>query len=327
MAQRIFVVFSLLVLLSACAPAARQASPTLPGPTQPAPTNTIPLPLPSQTLTLGVPSTPSLIPPTETVPGVTPTIDLAPEPTWPETAIPLPTPIPHTTAEATPIPQPSGNSATIQMYGPGPNSKIVSPLDVYGYAVPGYQHKGNVALYGEDGRVLASEMLQLNTAYKWAYFYWSLDFNVSAAGELGRLSMSTQDQYGRTTAVNSIHVFLLPEGESILSPPGDLDLMERCVINEPAAGQKPSGGMLTVAGTYLPFNNLPLSISLIDRDGWVLNSQLVSISPAGSTPVDFRIDIPYSILKGTYALLSVSQYDDRIGGVMYLYSQEIFLSP
>ncbi len=59
----------------------------------------------------------------------------------------------------------------------------------------------------------------------------------------------------------------------------------------------------------------------------MLNSQLVPISPAGANPVPFRVEIPYSLQKGTWELLFVSQFDDRIGGLMYLYSQEIFLNP
>ena len=252
---------------------------------------------------------------------------IASEPTLVETEEPLSPVIPKTTAAATAIPQPSVNSGAIQIYGPGPLSKIVSPLKIYGYAIPGYRHKGRVDLYGEDGRLLASELLQLNTALKWAFFYWSLPFSVTSVGELGRLTMSTQDQYGRVTAVNSIHLLLLPEGASITNPPGDLDLMERCNIEQPITGQKISGGTLTIAGKMLPFNNLPLTIGLTGRDGSVLNSQLIPISPDGANPVPFRVDIHYSLQKGTWELLTVSQFDDRIGGLMYLYSQEIFLNP
>ncbi len=77
----------------------------------------------------------------------------------------------------------------------------------------------------------------------------------------------------------------------------------------------------------LPFNNLPLRVELIDRDGIVANSQLVPISFAGANFIPFRVDIPYTLSKGTWELYPVSQFDDRIGGLMYLYSQEIFLNP
>jgi hypothetical protein len=48
----------------------------------------------------------------------------------------------------------------IQFLGPGPLSKIVSPFKVYGYAVPGHNGLGSLDLYGEDGHLLASKLLQ-----------------------------------------------------------------------------------------------------------------------------------------------------------------------
>jgi hypothetical protein len=322
MLRRLFLTLSFGLLLAACAP---KASPL------PSPTATFrPLvPATSTPEVLGPISTTTFTPelPTLAMPTAGPEFTSTFEPTLLETEPSLPTSIPKTTAVSTAIPTPSNNSGVIQFYGPGPQSKIISPLVMYGYAIPGYKRKGQVDLYGEDGRVLASEMLQLNTSYKWAYFYWPLPFFINSAGELGRLTLTTQDQYGRMTAANSIHLLLFSEGASILYPPGDLDLMERCTLETPAQGEKVSGGTLTVQGKMLPFNNLPLTVSLIGRDGSMLNSQMVPINPDGANRVPFRIDIPYSLDKGTWELLSVSQFDDRIGGLMYLYSQEVFLNP
>ena len=257
----------------------------------------------------------------ETSPTATPTI----EPTIAETLQPLPTLELRSTAAATEVPQPSADSGAIQLFGPGPLSKVVSPLAIYGYAIPGFNNKGRVDLYGEDGRLLASEILQLNTSYRWAYFNWAISFNVNAAGELGRLTMSTQDQYGRVNAVYSTHLILLPEGSAIINPPGNM--RERCVIEQPAVGQRSSGGLLTIVGKMRPFNNLPLTVALLDRDGSVINSQLLAISPLDDNYIPFRVDMPYSISSGAWELLVVSQFDDRIGGLMYLYSREIFLNP
>jgi hypothetical protein len=214
----------------------------------------------------------------------------------------------------------------IQFLGPGPLSKIVSPFKVYGYAIPGHNNLGSLDLYGEDGHLLASKLLQLYTPYKWASFSLGISFAINSIGEMGRLTLSTQDDYGRINAVNSVHLLLLAEGTSIINQPGDL--RERCVIIQPVAGQRLSGGVLTVSGKMRPFNNLPLTLELVDRDGSIIGTQLVSIS---NTPNDdgvpFRVDIRYMISKPMWALLSVRQNDDRIGGLMYLYSQEIFLNP
>lgn len=180
-------------------------------------------------------------------------------------------------------------------------------------------------LFGEDGRLITSELLQLNTSSRWAYFYWPMPFTITSVGELGRLTMSTKDKYGRITALYSVHVLLLPEGESIVSPP--VDLQERCVLAQPAEGKRLSGGTLTVSGEMLPFNDLPLRVELIDREGNILNSQLVAIAPDGGKSVPFRVDIPYYLSRSSFVLLAVSQFDDRIDGLMYLYSREILLYP
>jgi hypothetical protein len=248
------------------------------------------------------------------------------EPTITATIPPFPTSSFLPTLVATSIPQPVEGSAAIQIYDPGPLSKLVSPILLYGYAVPGYGYKGNASLYGEDGRVLDSELLQLNTANKWAYFNWTLSFEVQGAGELGRLSLSTQDEYERFTAVYSIHLILLPEGFSIVNPPGDFK--ERCVIEKPAAGFRIAGGTLTVAGEMRPFNDLPLVVELVDRAGTVLTALPVAIEPGSNdsyTP--FLLTLPYSITRGTSARLTIYQPDERIPGTMYLYSQEVFLNP
>jgi hypothetical protein len=321
MLRRLILTSGLVLLLFACAPITKSAEPTSTGIqwilSESTPTYTLTQPI---DISLPIDTTP-----TYEIASAIPTLTL--EPTLLETAQPVPTLTPNKTAQSTVLPQPWDNSATIQIYNPGPLSKVISPVVIYGYAVPGYKNKGRVDLYGEDGTVLESELLQLNTVYKWAFYYWPIHFKINSAGELGRLSMSTQDEYGRTTALNSIHLLLLPEGSSIIYPPGELDLNERCRIEQPAIGQKGSGGTLTVSGKIIPFNNLPLTLGLIGRDGSLLNSQLIPITPDGNNFVPFKVDMPYSLQKGAWELLVVSQYDDRIGGLMYLHSQEVFLNP
>jgi hypothetical protein len=213
----------------------------------------------------------------------------------------------------------------IQFYSPGPLSRVTSPVRFYGYAVPGHDSQGVIELIGEDGALLASELLQLNTSYKWAFFSWSLGFKTRGAGELARLTLTTRDEYGRRTAVQSVHLILLPDGMEVINPPGDLS--ERCVIESPAVGKRISGGTVLVSGEMRPYNSLPLLVELIAGDGTVLASQLVPLPNANGLYVPFQAELAYSVSKFTPVLLAVSQPDDRIGGTMYLYSQEINLNP
>ena len=326
MSRRLFWTLILLAFLAACAPATAALLPTSTSVPDTATPFVLPLPhlAENSPTPKAVSPTPENFSPTSTE---TPTeTSIATESIPTETLSPFPTLDFSTTLIATDVPQPSADAGAIQFLGPGPLSKIVSPVTFYGYAIPGYGNKGYIELFGEDGQLLSSTLLQLNTAYKWAYFVWNLPFTVEAVGELGRLTMSIQDQYGRVTALNSVHLLLLSDGSSIINPSGDL--RERCVIEQPEAGKRNSGGVLTVAGKIRPFNNQPLTIELVKRDGSSVGSQMVAVSPAqDGSYVPFSADLSYSISVGAWALLVVSQPDERIPGTMYLYSREILLSP
>jgi len=336
--MRVQVILSNLVLLGliGCSGILGSATPS-PVPTQSPlqvviPTET-PLPAsPEPNLPTNIPTVQVL---TSTA-GVDPTFTNTSIPTDTETPLPPPPastptlyltlPPPTATYAGTGTPQPAVGSSMIQFLAPGPLSKLVSPFYISGYAVPGFNSMGTVVLYGEDGRVLTTQRLALYTANYFAWFAWPLSFEAQGAGELGRLTMSTQDEYGLLVALYSVHLILLPEGNSVVTPPGDL--RERCVIDKPVIGRFLSGGTLQVAGKIRPFNSQPLDVELTDRNGHRIASQLVLIAPAADDSyVPFQVAIPYTIPGGTYARLSVSQADDRIRGMMYLYSIEIYLHP
>jgi hypothetical protein len=275
--------------------------------------------------------------PITTLPGVSPSA-LPALPTSKETAttttgptqtkspaVPLPT-LSFPTLTVTDVPQPAPLSGVIQFYKPGPMSQVTSPVKVYGYAVPGYNHKGLIELHGEDGSLINSEILQLNTDYKWAFFSWSLNFTARGAGELGRLSLSTRDEFGRLTALRSMRLFLMKEGPEVITP-GEA-MVERVVLDNPPVGKRITGGHLNVSGDMQAYNEEPLIVELITIDGAVIGSQLIPIPPGkGGDYFAFRIDIPYSVVGSTPVLLTIHQPDDVIPGIIYLYSQAIVLSP
>ncbi len=308
----------LLAALTACAP----ATPSFFVPTRTSDLSAVSTPT-STLEPVSASLTPEIVSPTP--PPLEATSTPSPPPT--DTAMPS-TPLPSLappTLQPTSIPQPEAGSAAIQFYSPGPLSRVTSPVVFYGYAIPGYNSKGVIELIGEDGSLLASELLQLNTFYKWAYFYWTLPFQARGAGELARLTLTTRDEHGRPTAVQSVHLILLPDGFEVINPPGDLS--ERCVIESPAAGKRVSGGTVSVSGEMRPYNSLPLIVELVAGDGSVLASQLVPIQPNYGYYVPFQVTLTYSVSEYTPVLLTISQPDERIGGTMYLYSQEINLNP
>lgn len=311
-------VFLFLIVSSACglAPAVQvTASPRPPLPTLTAE------PSPTVDYVATASLTPQVLSPTPFVPTSTvePTLTLT------ETAIPLPSQN-APTPEGTALPQLSPDSGAIQILTPGPLSKVVSPIKLRTYIKPGFNNKATIELYGEDGRLLVREIVYLPYGLTWTYDYLEIPFEVHAAGELGRLTLSTQDQFGRTVSSNSVHLLLLADGNEEINPPGNLK--ERCVLDFPTAGSVASGGRLTVAGSMRPFNDLPLVMELITETKGVIGTRLLSVTPAADDSyVRFSTDIPYTVSTATRVLLVIFQADDRIGGQMYLFSQEILLDP
>jgi hypothetical protein len=315
---------TLILFLTACGPATETTVPTL------SPTQTLVASFTIQPSQVPVESA-TRLPPTETVsPTQEATWTSVSTPTYESTITDTNPPIPTydlpPTQAATSIPQPSVGSGVIQVYSPGPLSKLVSPITIYGYAIPGFNNRGRISLFGEDGRLLDSKVIYLYTVNTWAYFNIPLSYEIQRVGELARLTVSTQDEYGRFTAVYSVHLILLSEGLSIINPPGDLK--ERCVIDKPGVGRRIAGGILVVSGEVRPFNQLPLVVELVGRDGTLIVSELVLSTPAADDSyVPFQVDLQYSISSGRWARLTISQPDGRIPGTMYLYSREVYLSP
>jgi len=165
-----------------------------------------------------------------------------PEPSLTATASDTPTPRPPIiyapTPTPTPYPTPATRSAAIQITRPSPMSKVVSPLAVRGFVIPGYNDRIRVELFGEDGRLLVREVMTLYTSAAWGYVSVDLDYEIHAAAELGRLSISTEDEYGRTVAVDSVRILLMQEGELLPYPMANLD--ERCLLAWPPPGAEVS---------------------------------------------------------------------------------------
>jgi hypothetical protein len=248
------------------------------------------------------------------------------EPFLADTPTPFVLSVDSFTPTATPQLSPVRASAAIQIQGPGPLSKVLSPIHLHGYIVPGYRNMVRVELYGEDGRLIMRKLAQVYTDYQWAYFSMDISFETHAAAELARLQISTEDKEGRTTALTSVHLLLLPEGYEQINPPGSLD--ERCVLFVPWTGAQVSGGTVSVGGKMRPFNGGPLIVELVTPEGNVVGMRLVNVTPAADDgTVTFSADVPYTVLAPTPSRLTVRQLDERIPGTIYLYSQEILLNP
>jgi hypothetical protein len=254
-------------------------------------------------------------------------------PTPEPTSTPLPTPvfptlIPSTLEpSATPQLSPALSSAVIQILSPGPMSTVLSPIRLRAYVIPGYDNKVHVEMYGEDDRLIYRKLMYVySDVFKWAYLSVDIPFTIRAAAELARLQITAEDTNGNMIALAATHLLLTPEGYEEITPSGILN--ERCVFITPASSATVSGGTVAVAGTYFPFNTEPLILELVADNGTIVGSQWLTVPSAlGNVPLSFNAEIIYSVDTQTQAYLVARQFDDRINGMIYFFSQLIVLNP
>jgi hypothetical protein len=257
-----------------------------------------------------------------------------------ETAFSTETPQPNSEAEqgsaapvipveavevSTPVPTPATASAAIQILAPGPASKVTSPIRLNAYLSPGDKGTVRIELLGEDGRMLVRQLLSYGPLSR-IQVVTELDFEISAAGELGRLRITTEDNNGRMVAVASVDLLLMSLGQSDITP--SADSLDRIIIQEPVPKTLVQGGTLRVGGFVRPSGERSTWVELITSDNRIVGFQQVSIpepQETGHTP--FSVDVPYTVGETTWVRLTVSQRDGRIPDVINLSSHEVLLSP
>ena len=229
-------------------------------------------------------------------------------------------------SEATAVPTVDPFAAAIQIFAPGPMSKVSSPIDLRMYIAPRATGLTIVELYGEDGRLMARNVLRsVNYNNQFDKVLVELPFETNAAAELGRLQVTTKDAYGMLQAVKSVHLMLLSVGDPIITNPDYL--RESVALSEPPLLHYISGGEVLVQGNMQVFNELPVILELVDRQGQVVGSRMISVGPADGQYYEINTTIPYQVTAYTPVRLVIRQSDDRIPGPYYLYSQELYLSP
>ena len=241
------------------------------------------------------------------------------EPT--DTPRPTRTPRPQATFTATTIP--GHDPAAIEIFAPGPMSKVVSPITLRMNIVAGDSEKVQIDLYGEDGRLLTRNVKTVPRSGRGVDQMIRIPFEIRAAAEVGRITVSTTDRVGRIQYLNSIHVLLLSSGNNEITPPGNPS--EPVGVTSPEPEESVSGGVLHVKGDVWPRNLNPVIFELIGPDGRSLGLRLVSVSHID--PQLFDTTIPYRVFVPTLARLTIRQDDDRIDGLFYVYSQEVLLNP
>jgi hypothetical protein len=302
--KKSWIIFaSLLGLLAACA----------------APTATpVPTPYPPEYLptVIALTANAANIAATETASASAPTA----EPT--NTPEPTITPSPAPTFTATTIP--GHNLGAIRFVSPGPMSKVISPIQLNLYVIAGASQRVQIDLYGEDGRLLGRQLhnnVLLTT--EGAILFIKMPFEIRAAAEVGRITVSTLDKEGRIQSLNSLRLLLLSSGVNEITTPGNPS--EPAAIFSPVEGATISGGVVRFKGDVWPFSLQPVVLELVDVTGRSLGLRIINLDQ--TNPQLIETTIPYKVTESTEARLVVRQDDDRMPGVFYVYTQEIFLSP
>ncbi len=247
-------------------------------------------------------------------PSVTPTLTLEP---------PTPTLTPIPTITFTPTGIPPAPDALIRIEAPGEMSLLVSPLQLRLFVVAGETGIVQIALYGEDGRLLNRILERILSVPPTAgYLSMKIPFEVRTA-ELARLEVSTKDRAGRVEALTSIHLTLLPVGLSQVNQPAPP--FERVAIYSPEPEAAVFGGILLVEGAMWPLNDTLVIIELQDDKGKILMVRQLDLR--GDTYIPFSTTLPYTVFEPTRARLSIRQVDDRFDALVYLYSLLVTLNP
>jgi len=243
----------------------------------------------------------------------------------------LPTETPEPILTFTPAPTytqtaiPGHKLSAIQIQAPGPMSKVVSPISLRMNVVAGDSNRVQIDLYGEDGRLLARTLKRnVPTSTDGLLQTAKITFEISGAAEVGRLTVSTFDKDGRVTAMNSVRLLLLSSGVNEINPAGNPS--EPVGVLEPPIGNEAvSGGVLTVRGDIWPFNLQPVILELVDSSNKSIGLRILTVDTID--PQKFDTTIPYKISEPTQVRLVIRQDDDRMPGLLYVYTQELMLEP
>jgi len=303
MKHRLLILASFLGLLAGCASPATISIPT------PVPPEFLPTIIAQTAESANLAATETFI---ASIPATPPVI--TPRPTR--------TGIPQATLTATSIP--GHDQAAILITAPGPMSNVVSPITLKMDIATGKSKIVQVDLYGEDGRLL-SRLLKRNvpTSSEGVLQTIKIPFEISGTAELGRISVSTQDEFGRVQSLNSVRVVLLSSGVNEITTPGNPS--EPVGVFSPGKKDSASGGELSVRADVWPFNLENLILELISPEGKTLGVRVIAVD--GIHPQLVETTVPYQISEPVLARLIIRQNDDRIDGLFYLYSQEVSLNP
>ena len=259
--------------------------------------------------------------PTSTPPQTQPAqaTTLAPSPSPTPTVLPTPT-------EAGLFP-----AAPIEIRFPTEGSALVSPLGLSARLRPDQSGPLTISLHAEDGRLLAREVLILEEAADTEESLWlhsTLNFEIAGPAEPARLSLSTQDEYGRPLALSSVALTLLAPGSQESLSALDVPVFEeRIWVQSLEHGQPLAPGPFEVRGLLRAETPRPLLIQVFNRAGRVLASNDVYPADTASNFPTFSHTFDLTLDEAQWLQVAVSQRIYFPDLAVHLSTLEIFYSP
>ncbi len=278
-----------------------------------------PAPLPTSTpaTITETPSPPDTQTPPSPEPEFTPTetIDLA---LFSQEPLTLPNPLPY---------------GEIQIISPGRLSRVTSPFSIHAYLTPPQNDREEessyqVSLYGDDGRLLVRHFFVREADQSGnTHLVMEIIFEVSGTAEAARLEVSSLDEYGRISALATMDLILLSEGDPEIK--SVQDLYENLIIQQPISSTLIQGDVLIIQGVtrFAPFDQL--LVELMNRDGGLVGSEvlLVSEENLGNGYRPFEGKIPYQVGLSSWIRVQVTARDGKFSGILHLSSVEVLVSP
>ncbi len=229
-------------------------------------------------------------------------------------------------SQLTPTSQSPIPPADIAIFNPGPLSKVVSPISLVAYVVPGVDDRARVELWGEDGRLMYRNIFNFTTPNPQGRVVTEITFETPGVAETGHLSIQTQDEYGRIMALASIDLILLSSGEADISMASDT--LAPIVIQSPVDKELIRGDTMLVDGLARTASDQPLLVEIVAADGRILGSRLAGVEPTQKGEHNpFVVEISYQIFAPTWVRVIVSERGGRLPGPVNISTMEVLLSP
>lgn len=216
--------------------------------------------------------------------------------------------------------------AHIRISSPGRESELISPIELVAQLYPGADGKVRIELFAGNGRLLARKILLFADVTDQAdQLQTSIDFEVTRSSA-ATLILSTEDQYGRLQALNSIGLTLLSEGEQLITPAAEV--IQSIQILSPQSGNQVSERFITITGRASSRPGRPLSIQLITREGRVLTfGEVYPLFEQGSEWGIFEIRLRYEVKEATWVQIAITENDPQIPRPVHFNGIEVLLMP